>query len=117
MSDNALVEKPAARAIQELEVLVRHLADELASFRRRALVAEARLKEMEGTEGGAANIDLVNRCAQLEQENERLQSKVEAASSRARQMLDRVRFLRQQAQQAQSSVATAAGGALGGGKP
>jgi len=114
MSDNALVEKrdtAEARAIKELDVLVRHLADELAGFRRRALVAEARLKEMEGTEGGAANIDLVNRCSRLEQENERLQSKLESASTRARQMLDRVRFLRQQAQQAQQAPT---GGVAGG---
>lgn len=100
MSDNAPVE---TRAIKELEVLVRHLADELAGFRRRALVAEARLKEVEGVEGGAANLDLVNRCARLEQDNERLQSKLEAATTRARQMLDRVRFLRQQAQATNSA--------------
>jgi len=80
-------------------VLVRHLADELAGFRRRALVAEARIKEVEGLDGGgAANLDLVSRCAQLEQENERLQTRLEAASVRAKQMLDRVKFLRQQAQ-------------------
>ena len=35
------------RAVRELDTLVRHLADELAGFRRRALVAEARLKEIE----------------------------------------------------------------------
>jgi hypothetical protein len=82
----------------ELEVLVRHLADELAGFRRRALVAEARLKEMESHEGGAASLELVTRCSQLEQENERLQSRLDTATARARQMLDRVKFLRQQAQ-------------------
>jgi len=98
MSDNAAAEKPDSRAMKELEVLVRHLADELAGFRRRALVAEARLKEVESSEGGATNLDLLDRCAQLEQENERLHSKLETATARARQMLDRVRFLRQQAQ-------------------
>ena len=79
-------------------MLVRHLADELAAFRRRALVAESRLKELEAVEGGVANLDLVARVAELEQQNERLQAKLEAASTRAKQMLDRVRFLRQQAQ-------------------
>jgi hypothetical protein len=98
MSDHEQTESTANRAIKELDVLVRHLADELAGFRRRALVAEARLKEVEGMEGGAPNVELLNRCAQLEQENERLQSRLEAATTRARQMLDRVRFLRQQAQ-------------------
>jgi hypothetical protein len=84
--------------MQELNTLVRHLADDLAGYRRRALVAEARLKEIESQEGGPVNVDLAARCDQLERENERLQDRLEAAGSRARQMLDRVRFLRQQAQ-------------------
>ena len=84
--------------IQELETLVRHLADELAGFRRRALLAEARLKEIESHEGGAMNLELASRVTQLERENERLQDRLEGASARAKLMLDRVRFLRQQAQ-------------------
>jgi hypothetical protein len=95
MSDNGPPEKGA---LQELETLVQHLAAELANFRRRALTAESKLKEVEGHEGGAMSLELVNRCSQLERENERLQSKLEAATARAKQMLDRVRFLRQQAQ-------------------
>jgi hypothetical protein len=95
MSDNAQTEK---RAIQELDVLVHHLAEELAGFRRRALTAESRLKDIEGHEGGAASLELVNRCAELEHENERLRTRLDAASARAKQMLDRVKFLRQQAQ-------------------
>jgi hypothetical protein len=95
MSDNAQAEK---RAVQELDVLVHHLAEELTGFRRRALTAEARLKEVEGNEGGAASLELANRCAELEQENERLKTKLDAATTRAKQMLDRVKFLRQQAQ-------------------
>lgn len=103
MSDNAQAEK---RAVQELDTLVHHLADELAGFRRRALQAEARLKEVEGQEGGAASLDLANRCAELERENERLEARLAAAKARASQMLDRVKFLRQQAQ----GTATGAGG-------
>jgi hypothetical protein len=98
MSDNAPAETQGNLAVQELELLVRHLAEELAGFRRRALVAEARLKEMEAQEGGAASLELVSRCSHLEQENERLQSRLDAATTRARQMLDRVKFLRQQTQ-------------------
>lgn len=105
MSDSAQAENLENQPIRELEVLVRHLADELAGFRRRALIAEARLKEMEGQEGGAASLELVNRCALLERDNERLQSRLETATSRVKQMLDRVKFLRQQAQ----------AGAVGGG--
>ena len=95
MSDNDQAEN---RAVRELNVLVRHLADELASFRRRALTAEARIKEIESHEGGAVGVELASRVARLERENDELQTKLEAAGARAKQMLDRVRFLRQQAQ-------------------
>ena len=95
MSDPAQADPDA---IQELDVLVRHLADELAAFRRRALVAESRLKEVESHEGGVIALDLSARVTQLEKENEQLRGKLDAATARTRQMLDRVRFLRQQAQ-------------------
>lgn len=84
--------------MRELDALVHHLADELAGFRRRALVAEARLKEVEASEGGAASLELAQRVAELERDNERLRERLEAATGRAKQMLERVRFLRQQAQ-------------------
>ena len=95
MSDNAQTD---LRPIHELDALVRHMADDLAAYRRRALIAEARLKEVESQDGGSANLDLAARVNQLEQDNERLQSRLDSASARAKQMLDRVRFLRQQAQ-------------------
>ena len=98
MSDSDQIESAAVR---ELDVLVRHLAEELASFRRRALTAEARLKELEAHEGGPASFELATRVAQLERENEQLQSRLESAGTRAKQMLDRVRFLRQQTQGAE----------------
>lgn len=94
MSDS----EPSDRAIRELETLVHHLAEELAAFRRRALVAESKLKEVESTDGGALNLDLAGRVSQLEAENEQLRTKLDSASTRAKQMLDRVKFLRQQAQ-------------------
>jgi hypothetical protein len=97
MSDNAQADRSPLR---ELDLLVHHLADELAGFRRRALLAESRLKEVEGHEGGAVSLDLANRCAELERENEALRIKLAAATSRAKQMLDRVKFLRQQSQAA-----------------
>jgi hypothetical protein len=94
MSDN----EPAEQlAFTELDSLVRNLAAELASFRRRALTAEARVKEIEEHEGGAASVDLAKRISDLEHDNERLQSRLEAATKKAKQMLDRVKFLRQQA--------------------
>jgi seryl-tRNA synthetase len=95
MSDNAQAD---LQSIRELDMLVRHLVDDLAAFRRRALVAEARLKEVESQDGGSANLELAARVNQLEQDNERLQTKLQQATNRVKQMLDRVRFLRQQAQ-------------------
>ena len=96
MSDNDPAEQ---RAFAELESLVHNLAEELASFRRRALVAESRLKDIdEHAERGVSSVDLAARVARLESENERLQNRLEAATSRVKQMLDRVKFLRQQAQ-------------------
>jgi len=94
MSDN---EPPEAHAIAELDQLVRHLADELAAFRRRALTAESRLKDIESHDGGAVALDLSSRVTTLERENERLQTRLAEATARAKQMLERVRFLRQQA--------------------
>lgn len=87
-SDNAL---PEALAFKQLEHLVRHLGEELASFRRRALHAEARVKELEGAlpSGGLANADLAR-------ENAELRSRLDAATVKTRQLLDRMRFVRQQ---------------------
>ena len=79
MSDS---ERPEITAFRDLEQLVRHLGDELAGFRRRALLAESRLRE-------------------LETENAVLRGRLESATERTRQMLERVRFIRQQAQGAE----------------
>ena len=95
MSDNAQADN---HAVQELDTLVRHLAEELAAFRRRALTAESRLKEVESQEGGVMALDLSARLNSLEEENEKLRARLDDAAARTKQMLDRVRFLRQQAQ-------------------
>jgi hypothetical protein len=102
MSDHV---PPEVAAFRELELLVHHLAEELAGFRRRAQVAEARLRDVEGQEAGMASLDLAARCTELEHENGRLKKKLDAANARAKQMLERVRFLRQQAQGAQAQAA------------
>lgn len=81
-------------AFTELEQLVNHLGDELASFRRRALQAEARVKTLEGSPG--AHRVNPERIDKLERENASLRTRLEKARGRTRQMLERVRFLRQQ---------------------
>jgi hypothetical protein len=98
MSDSV---RPEITAFRELETVVRHLGDELAGFRRRALVAEARVRDLEsqGTKPGVQQQrQLVERCTELEHENATLKARLDAATARARQMLDRVRFIRQQTQ-------------------
>jgi len=86
--------RPEQAAFAELEQLVKHLGDELAAFRRRALQAEAKLKTLESnTAKGVASPE---RVQFLERENAGLTTRLEAARARTQQMIDRVRFLKQQ---------------------
>ena len=109
MSDN---DRPELRALHELETLVHHLGEELAAFRRRALSAEAALKGGDGagpaTQGAARSGVSHDRLDGLQAENESLRMRLERAEDRVRQMVDRVRFLRQQLQ---SQIAGAGAGA------
>lgn len=91
MSDSV---RPEVAAFAELEQLVKHLGDELASFRRRALQAEARVKSLEST--GVKGVVSPERVQFLEKENAGLTNRLDAARTRTQQMIDRVRFLRQQ---------------------
>lgn len=91
MSDSV---RPEVAAFAELEQLVKHLGDELAAFRRRALQAEARVKSLEST--GVKGVVSPERVQHLEKENAGLTSRLDAARARTQQMIDRVRFLRQQ---------------------
>ena len=93
MSDNEL-QREAVGAFEELEQVVRHLGDELASFRKRALTAETRVKELEGATDAAPVSSAA--MSRLERENATLRARLEKATSRTRDMLERVRFLRQQ---------------------
>ncbi len=100
MSDN---DRPEVAAFRELELLVRHLGEELANFRRRALQAEGQLRAADARGTSVAD---ARRLEALESENTMLRRRLDAAARRAQAMLDRVRFLRQQQEQA----AGAAGG-------
>lgn len=96
MSDR---ERPDIAALRELESLVRNLGDELASMRRRALLAEARLKELEAAGAdGPVKPKLAERIGALERENAQLRDRLDKAKERSKVMLDRVHFLRQQVQ-------------------
>jgi len=87
-------ERPDIEAFEELQQLVRHLGDELATFRRRALQAEARVKAIESAPGGPRLSP--EKIEKLEHENADLKKRLDVARKRTRQVLERVRFLRQQ---------------------
>ena len=95
MSDHA---RPDVEAVRELETLVRQMAEQLASFRRRALSAEERLRHLDTADEHPDPPRVRERIRALEQENASLRGRLEAATARTRSVLERVHFLRQQAQ-------------------
>lgn len=116
MSDSV---RPDLAAFRELEQLIRALGDEMAAWRRRAHEAEASLKasnarlareapEPATAARAAASAGVAGRATQsadgssgqlvaaLQRENQDLRLRLDAARQRTKQLLDRVRFLRQQ---------------------
>ena len=92
MSDHALPENPQ---LAQLGRLVRRLGEELASYRKRAQSAEARLRTVEEEAARVAGTS-PQRVLELERENAELTRRLAAARSRTDKMLARVRFLQQQ---------------------
>ncbi len=92
-------DRPDLRAAEDLEVLVRHLLDELGSWRRRCLKAEAELQQLRdsGSKGGPAPAAVRERVVQLETENQALRNRVEAARERVQSLVGRLSFLEEQA--------------------
>ena len=84
-------ERPDLEALRELEEVVHHFETELASWRRRALSAEARLAELQGGEPVAGS-----HAREVEEENRALAQRLQAAKGRLGELLDRLRFLEQQ---------------------
>lgn len=97
--------------LDQLESILRHVADELVGWRARALKAEADLKEGGGRAAAAGKLDAEarGRVTDLEQENKALRQRVEAARGRVHDLLSRLTFLEEQARD------TAAGGGGNGG--
>jgi hypothetical protein len=102
---------PGALAFDDLERAVRHIGEELAFFRRRALDAERRLRELTGhtpamgsvavAAGPVDGAELRDRVESLEAENADLRDRLAEAAERTRALADRVRFVRQQEQLAE----------------
>src|SRR5712691_9267322 len=113
-------ERADGRMLDQLESVLRYVADELAGWRARAVKAEAELKEGGAKSGGGvakADPETRGRLADLEQENRTLRQRVDAARVRVHDLLSRLTFLEEQARQAggNSGVRSAAGGAAAGG--
>jgi len=89
VSDN---ERPDLAAFQELEQLIHALAEEMATWRRRAHEAESRLRTLSNGSGGGK----ASGRSDAERENEELRRRLDSAQQRTKQLLDRLRFLRQQ---------------------
>ena len=88
---------PDSHPLPQLAQLIRNLGDELASFRKRALVAEATLR---GYESSSKSGDLFaeHRVVELEKENADLKARLEFATTQSKAILAQVRFLRQQSE-------------------
>ncbi|HVH68582.1 MAG TPA: hypothetical protein VM716_12005 [Gemmatimonadales bacterium] len=118
-------ERVDAPVVDQLETILRHVADELALWRARASKAEADLKEIGGRGGGGggggasgvAKLDPETRArvADLEQENKALRLRVEAARGRVHDLLSRLSFLEEQAREAGVNGGARSGGASGAG--
>lgn len=107
MSNPAPPESPkTGAALRELELLVHAMGEELASFRKRAQNAEARVKSLESSVQGG---DLFGeqRLHVLEEENAALRSRMQHATERIRVLLAQLRFLRQQREQAVQAMSIA----------
>ncbi|HXH63050.1 MAG TPA: hypothetical protein VNG95_02640 [Gemmatimonadales bacterium] len=96
-------ERADSRALDQLESILRQVADELAGWRARALKAEADGKPGAGRATAAAaprpDPELRNRIADLESENKVLRVRVDAARARVNELLSRLTFLEEQARE------------------
>ena len=82
-------ERADARALEQLEAILRDVAEELSTWRARALKAEGDAKGR-GTGAGSA------RTPELDAENRALRQRVEAARTRVQGLLARLAFLEEQ---------------------
>lgn len=114
-------ERADAEVLDQLEAILRHVADELATWRSRALKAEGDLKEGGGRAGAGGgggvakpDLELRGRAAELEQENKQLRLRVEAAKGRVQDLVSRLAFLEEQARETVGSVRGGGSGSAAG---
>ena len=115
--DGERADSPVVDQVDQLEAILRAVAEELTGWRTRALKAETDIKELRGAAGGGpARLDpeVRNRLADLEQENKTLRQRVEAAKLRVHDLLGRLTFLEEQAREAGNGGGGGGGGGAGG---
>ncbi len=86
-------ERPDLDALYELESVLRHLSEELASWRRRALTAEGRVTDHSRSSGAEGQ----HRQRDLEEANRLLEQRLDAARAKLSDLVGRLEFLEQQA--------------------
>ena len=90
MSDS---ENPEFAALAGLEDVIKHVSDELASWRRRALKAEG---ERTGLGSDHDVVALRERILNLEGQNGELERRLDAARGRLQDLVKRLKFLEEQ---------------------
>ena len=86
-------DRPEFKALAELERVLRHVQEELAAWRRRALKAEAGRQELDIAHDIVAARE---RILDLERENADMDGRLGAARDRVEALLARLRFLEEQ---------------------
>lgn len=99
-------ERADARALEQLEAILREVGDELASWRTRALKAEGDIKARGGSVSGGRN-------PELEAENRALRQRVDVARTRVQGLLARLAFLEEQARTPVGGAGAAGAGGTG----
>ena len=87
-------ERPDLEALRDLDDVLRHLTEELAGWRRRALSAESQAADAalvaEDGDGG------LGRIKELEDEHREMEGRLVTARLRVHEILGRLQFLEQQ---------------------
>lgn len=111
MSDHESL--PESHPLPQLAQLVHHLGEELASFRKRALQAEATLRGYEQAKSSrSGDLFAEQRVGELEKENADLRARIEFATEQTRAVLAQVRFLRQQSERPVTGAQAVVGNGL-----